>query len=172
MNLKWRAIIIMLYSTGMRPGEVSNLKPQDIESDRMLIRINQGKGNKDRYVILSPVLLKILREYWKAFYSKSQNKPVYLFPGAKLDQPMSRKGLFYAVKQVAKKAFADVKRFNCRNLRHAFSTHHLENGTNIRVIQSLLGHRSLSTTAIYTHVAGGYLKTTETPLEKLLEDSK
>ena len=172
MNLKWRAIIIMLYSTGMRPGEVSNLKPQDIESDRMLIRINQGKGNKDRYVILSPVLLKILREYWKAFYSKSQNKPVYLFPGAKLDQPMSRKGLFYAVKQVAKKAFADVKRFNCRNLRHAFSTHHLEDGTNIRVIQSLLGHRSLSTTAIYTHVAGGYLKTTETPLEKLLEDLK
>lgn len=170
--LKHRAIFITLYSTGLRASEVTHLKPADIESDRMVIRVNQGKGRKDRYVVLSPHLLATLRSYWKGYWSGKKQKPTYLFPGIKKTLPMCRTGLLYVIKKAAKKAGLDPKRVSGRILRHTFSTHSLEDGTNIRVIQALLGHRSLATTSIYAHVAADYLKTTPTPIDSLLKDKE
>ena len=166
-NPKHRALLSTLYSTGLRVGELSRLKPADIESARMMIRVNQGKGRKDRYVMLSPRLLDILRSYWKAYWSGAHLKPAYLFPGETPAVPLKRKSIYSVVKNAAKKAGIAAKKVSPHVLRHSFSTHLLEDGVNIRVIQSLLGHRSLRTTAVYTNVASNYLAVTPSPLDTL-----
>ncbi len=164
-NLKHKALLMTSYSGGLRLGETLSLLPSDIDSGRMMIRIEQGKGRKDRYVMLSSVLLTALREYWKAF------RPVrWLFEGRTKGQPLSP--------STAEKVFTAAagragirKGVSFHSLRHAFATHLLEGGTNIRVIQALLGHQSLMTTQIYTHVARTYVSATASPLD-LWKDQK
>lgn len=168
-NIKHRAIFLTLYSTGLRAKEVCCLKPHDIESDRMVIRINQGKGKKDRYVMLSPHLLEALRAYWKTRWASAKVKPDYLFPGSDITKPISKKGVRWMLKKSAERVGIDEEKVSSRILRHTFSTHLLEGGANIRIIQSLLGHRNLRTTEIYTHVASNYLTTTTSPLDTLLK---
>jgi integrase/recombinase XerD len=171
-NIKYRAIFLTIYATGLRAEEAANLKPHDIESDRMLIRVNQGKGRKDRYVMLSPLLLELLREYWKTTWASAKVKPEYLFPGMEVKKPMSRKTVWWLLKKTAREAGIDERKVTSRILRHTFSTHLLEDGVNIRVIQAVLGHRSLRTTAVYTHVAANYLMKTPTPLDTLCPGAK
>jgi integrase/recombinase XerD len=160
-NLKHRTLLMTSYSGGLRLGETLGLLPSDIDSTRMMIRVEQGKGRKDRYVMLSQALLAELRSYWKAF------RPVrWLFEGRCKGQPLSP--------STAEKVFTAAagragirKGVSFHSLRHAFATHLLEGGTNICVIQALLGHRSLTTTQVYTHVARTYVNATASPLDRL-----
>jgi integrase/recombinase XerD len=160
-NLKHRALIMTAYATGMRVSEVVSLRAADIDSDRMMIRVEQGKGRKDRYVMLSPNLLELLRAYWKVARPAD-----WLFPGQRPGTHLTAK----RVLQVCIKAGAAAgltKRATVRALRHSFATHLLEAGANIRVIQILLGHRSLRTTARYTHVSQETICSTSSPLDRL-----
>lgn len=160
-NLKHRAFLMTAYATGLRVSEVASLRVADIDSQRMMIRIEQGKGWKDRYVMLSPNLLEVLRAYWKVARPKD-----WLFPGRPPIRPITRE----CIHQVCVKAAAAAgltKRVSVRALRHAFATHLLESGANIRVIQILLGHRSLRTTARYTHVSAATICSTCSPLDLL-----
>ena len=160
-NLKHKALLMTSYSGGLRLGETLALIPSDIDSARMMIRIEQGKGRKDRYVMLSSTLLTQLRIYFKAF------RPVrWLFEGRTPGEPLSP--------STAEKVFttaagrAGIKKgVSFHSLRHAFATHLLEGGTNIRVIQALLGHQCLTTTQLYTHVARTYVNATASPLDGL-----
>jgi site-specific recombinase XerD len=162
-NLKHKTLLMTSYGGGLRLGETLALLPSDIDSRRMMIRVEQGKGRKDRYVMLSQTLLEQLRVYWKAF------RPVrWLFEGQKKGQPLAP--------STAEKIFtaaagrAGIKKgVSFHSLRHAFATHLLEGGTNIRVIQALLGHQCLTTTQIYTHVAKTYVNQTMSPLDRLKE---
>jgi len=158
-NLKHRALIMTAYATGMRVSEVASLRTADIDSDRMMIRVDQGKGRKDRYVMLSPNLLELLRAYWRAA------RPAYwLFPGQRHGTHLTaRRVLQVCIK--AGVAAGLTKRATVRALRHSFATHLLEAGANIRVIQILLGHRSLRTTARYTHVSRETICSTCSPLD-------
>ena len=159
--LKHKAMLLTLYSTGMRASELAHLKVRDVESDRMVIRIECGKGRKDRYVPLSDKLLRLLRTYWK------ENRPSrWLFPGKREGTSIGRNSVAHMVRTVAKRA-AIGKRVTTHTLRHCYATHLLESGVDIRRIQMLLGHRSLRTTARYLHVARGFLQDTKTPLEGL-----
>jgi site-specific recombinase XerD len=160
-NLKHRAFLMTAYATGLRVSEVASLRVADIDSQRMMIRIEQGKGWKDRYVMLSPNLLEVLRAYWKVARPND-----WLFPGRPPIRPITRE----CIHQVCVKAAAAAgltKRVSVRASRHAFATHLLESGTNIRVIQILLGHRSLRTTARYTHVSAATICSTRSPLDLL-----
>jgi site-specific recombinase XerD len=160
-NLKHKTLLMTSYSGGLRLGETLALLPSDIDSTRMMIRIEQGKGRKDRHVMLSKALLEALRSYWKIF------RPVrWLFEGRTKGQPLSS--------STAEKVFTAAagragirKGVSFHSLRHAFATHLLEGGTNIVVIQALLGHRSLATTQVYTHVARTYVNSTPSPLDTL-----
>lgn len=162
-GLKYRAILTMAYAAGLRISEVVSLRVADIDSGRMVIRIEQGKGGKDRYVMLSPHLLDLLRAYWK------EKRPgEWLFPGGRRGRHISP----CMVEQVCKKVSAAAglrKRVTVRSLRHSFATHLLEAGSNLRVIQMLLGHRSLETTARYLHVAKSTVCSTPSPLDLLPE---
>jgi integrase/recombinase XerD len=160
-NLKHRAILMTAYGAGLRVSEVISLHVRDIDSNRMLIRIDQGKGRKDRYIMLSPNLLDLLREYWKVARPAG-----LLFPGRYPDRPITREAV-YQVSIKAAKAAGFTKKVTPRTLRHCFATHLLEAGANIRVIQMLLGHRSLRTTARYTHVSTATLCSTVSPLDSL-----
>ena len=161
VNLKHRAILMALYAGGLRVSEVVRLRVTDIDSDRMVIRVEQGKGRKDRFVMLSERLLGALREYWIAY------KPTYwLFPGQDPSRPLNR-GSVQEFFTKAKKAAGIRKPVTIHSLRHSFATHLLENGTNIRVIQRLLGHRSVRSTEIYTHVAANYVRETPSPFDRL-----
>jgi integrase/recombinase XerD len=161
-NLKHRAILMTAYAAGLRVSEVVSLHVADIDSQRMVIRIRQAKGQKDRYVMLSPRLLTILREYWKAA------RPIqFLFPGNVPDRPITPRTVQKACRN-AQEAAGLGKRVRVQTLRHSFATHLLEAGTNIRIIQILLGHRSLRTTAVYTHVSTAALKATQSPLDRLV----
>ena len=160
-NLKHKALLMTSYSGGLRLGETLGLLPSDVDSQRMMIRVEQGKGKKDRYVMLSEVLLQTLREYWKAFHPLR-----WLFEGKTRGEPLSPSTAEKVFKLAAGRA--DVtKNVSFHSLRHAFATHLLEDGTNIRVIQALLGHRSLTTTQVYTHVAKTYVNRTASPLDRL-----
>lgn len=162
-NLKHKALLMTSYSAGLRLRETLGLLPSDIDSQRMVIRVEQGKGRKDRYVMLSRLLLDELRVYWKAF------RPVrWLFEGRVKGEPLSP--------STAEKVFTSAagragirKAVSFHSLRHAFATHLLEAGTNLLVIQALLGHQSLTTTQVYTHVAHTYVNTTPSPLDRLPE---
>jgi integrase/recombinase XerD len=161
INLKHRVMVMLAYSTGLRVSEVVNLRVSDIDSKRMMIRVEQGKGQKDRYLPLSATLLQWLRFYWKT--TRPTN---FLFPGRTLFIPMSRANVNKAITS-ALRTSGISKKVNPRMLRHSFATHLLESGTNIRIIQALLGHRSLNTTARYTTVSSATIHATQSPLELL-----
>ncbi|MCK5822200.1 MAG: tyrosine-type recombinase/integrase [Bacteroidales bacterium] len=146
-NLKHRSILIMTYSAGLRLNEVRHLKICDIDSDRMQIRVEQGKGKKDRYTLLAKSSLDLLRQYYKKYHPKD-----YLFPGRPTQNPISETTIQVIFKKAIHQAGISKKAyFHC--LRHSFATHLLEQGTNIRIIQQLMGHASIRTTMIYLHVA-------------------
>lgn len=162
-NLKHRAILATLYAAGLRVSEVANLQVTDIDSTRNLIRVRQGKGRKDRMVMLSPHLLTLLREYWKAY------RPTHwLFPGRKRDQPITRKMIFVICRKAGQQTGL-TKVVSPHALRHAFATHLLEAGTDLRTIQLLMGHCSVKTTTVYLHVSTLALRSTASPLDLLLD---
>jgi site-specific recombinase XerD len=157
-NLKHQSIISLLYSAGLRRGELLNLKIVDIDSKRMTVRVEQGKGKKDRYSILSEKLLHKLRLYFKEYRPKK-----YLFEGSP-GYPYSAG----SVTKIVRKAALDAninKKVSPHTLRHSFATHLLEAGTDLRYIQILLGHNSTKTTEVYTHVATNAFKTIKNPLD-------
>ena len=146
-NLKHRAILTTCYATGLRVSEAVHLKPTAIDSQRMVIRVEQGNGRKDRYVMLSPRLLELLRDYWRQTHPK-----LWLFPGSQPDQPTSRLTVEWACRE-ARERSGITKPVTPHSLRHAFAVHLLEAGADLRTIQLLLGHGSLRTTALYPHIA-------------------
>ena len=164
-NLQQRALLMTLYGTGMRRTEVSLLKVSDIDSQRMMIRVERGKGGAGRDIPLSPALLETLREYWR------WKKPrTYLFPSSERkrgkEQPISDKTVWYACTEAARHAGL-TKRVSPHCLRHSFATHLLEAGTDLRTIQILLGHGDLETTAKYLHLSQRHLRAVANPLESL-----
>ncbi|HJZ60161.1 MAG TPA: tyrosine-type recombinase/integrase [Gemmataceae bacterium] len=160
-NLKHRALLMTAYAAGLRISEVVALTVADIDSRRMVIRVRQGKGRKDRYVMLSPRLLEVLRAYWKVA------RPAHwLFPGQVEGRPVTV-GTAHRVCVEASRAAGLGKHVTVHTLRHSFATHLLEAGTDLRTIQLLLGHRELRTTAIYTHVSPATLEATQSPLDRL-----
>lgn len=159
--LPYRAALMTVYGSGLRVSEVVSLKVSDIDSQRMLIRVEQGKGKKDRYVMLSPRLLDVLRAWWRAERPKD-----WLFPGWRTGQHMRPAALQLACKEAAQRAGLN-KRVTVHTLRHSFATHLLENGTDIRIIQTLLGHSRIDTTARYTHVSPQLIRKTQSPLDRL-----
>jgi site-specific recombinase XerD len=145
----------------LRVSEVTQLRVDDIDSSRMVIRVRQGKGRKDRYVMLSRGLLEILRSYWKV------NRPKdYLFPGTVPGHPVTVGAVQKACSRACQAAGLS-KHVTVHTLRHSFATHLLEAGTDLRTIQILLGHRSMSTTARYVHVATAALPNTQSPFDRL-----
>jgi integrase/recombinase XerD len=150
-NLKHKCLIALIYSCGLRRSEAINMKLEDIDSKRMMIKIREGKGKKDRYIQLSPTLLSLLRSYYK-----KDNPLVYLFEGIK-GQKYSETSLSKVIKRAAKKA-GIKKRVYPHILRHSFATHNLEQGIDIRYIQSWLGHSSIKTTELYTQVSNNIFK--------------
>jgi integrase/recombinase XerD len=156
-SLKYRAALSVAYGCGLRVSEIANLKVADIDSARMLIRVEQGKGRKDRFVMLSPDLLELLRQWWRVKRPRG-----WLFPG----QPITTRQLNRACQAAAEAARLD-KRVSMHTLRHSFATHLLERKTDIRVIQVLLGHRKLDTTAVYTRVALKAIRDVTSPLALL-----
>ena len=163
-NIKHRALFMVAYDAGLRLSEVLNLRIEDIDSQRMVIRICQAKGKKDRYGRLSKGLLKLLREYWRVCRPES-----FLFPGASLHKRYDVSTPGQILKKLCRKAGIS-KCVSMHTLRHSFATHLLEAGTNLRVIQQLLGHSSIQTTCLYTHISIEGLREAPSPME-LLEDS-
>lgn len=159
-NLKHRSIIALLYGCGLRISEVLNLKPVHIDSTKMIINIICGKGKKDRQVMLSLELLQLLRNYYKEY------KPnIYLFNG-QFDIQYSERSINQFLKAYAKKAGIKT-RLHAHLLRHCFATHSLEQGTDISILQKLLGHSSIKTTLIYTHISSNIISRTPSPLNHI-----
>lgn len=166
-NPKHRAALAVAYGTGLRASEVVHLKIADIDSERMIVRVNQGKGQRDRYAMLSPSLLEILRAWWRCGHAQGKMlRGGWLFPGRNPVNPLSTRQLNTACHRAADAAGLE-KRISMHTLRHSFATHLLENKVDIRVIQVLLGHRKLNTTARYSHVATHMLSDVTSPLEQL-----
>ena len=166
-NIKHQAALSVAYGAGLRASEVCRLKVGDVDSQRMALRVEQGKGAKDRYAMLSPVLLGRLRAWWRVGHA--QGKILlggWLFPGLDPMDPLTPRQLNRAVHDAAETARID-KRVTTHTLRHSFATHLLERKVDIRVIQVLLGHKKLETTSIYTHVATDLLREVIGPLELL-----
>jgi len=162
---KYQAAFSIAYGAGLRISEVVNLKSSDIDSQRMCIHVEQGKGRKDRYALLSPVLLEKLRDWWR--YGKAHHLLLndgWLFPGQNPVNHLSDRTLSYACRLAAKDAGIE-KRVTMHLLRHSFATHLLEQRVDIRVIQVLLGHSKLETTSVYTHVATDLLRQVISPLD-------
>jgi site-specific recombinase XerD len=160
-GLKYRAALSLSYGAGLRASEVCGLTPADIDSDRMLIRVVHGKGGKDRHVMLSPALLELLRAWWRQARPKG-----WLFPGLSKISPMSARALNRAFHE-AMEAAGVRKKASLHTLRHSFATHLLETGVDIRVIQVLLGHARLETTARYSHVATRTIQSVKSPFEMI-----
>lgn len=160
-SLKHRAILMTAYAAGLRISEATHLKVTDIDSQRMMLRVDQGKGRKDRYVMLSPRLLDLLRTYWKAV-----RPTLWLFPGSLPGQPITRDAVGQAC-QKAHRSSGIKKPITPHALRHAFATHLLESGADVRTIQLLLGHRSLATTSRYLKVATTTVCATTSPFDLL-----
>jgi len=160
-GVKYKAAFSVAYGAGLRVSELAALKVSDIDSERMMLRVEQGKGRKDRHAMLSPVLLELLRDWWRIARPKA-----WLFPGQDPLQPMSTRQLNRACHAAAN--MADIaKRVSPHTLRHSFATHLLEQNTDIRVIQVLLGHAKVDTTALYTHIATNTIRAVMSPLERL-----
>ena len=157
-NIKHRCIVSLLYSSGLRRGELLNLKIRDIDSERMLVRVNCSKGNKDRFTLLSQAVLNDLRKYWIEYRPKD-----YLFEGSKGGR-YSEQSVLSIVKRCAVKGNLKMS-VTPHMLRHSFATHLLENGTDLRYIQTLLGHNNSKTTEIYTHVAVTQYRNIINPLD-------
>ena len=160
-NLKHRTILMTIYAAGWRVSEVTHLRVADIDSQRQVICVRQGKGRKDRQVMLSPKLLELLRIYWKSY-----RPTVWLFPGKPAQRPITREAVFLICRQAGKAAHLS-KRISPHTLRHCFATHLLEDAIDLRRIQVLLGHRNLKTTAKYLHVSNLAVRTTVSPLDRL-----
>jgi len=160
-SLKARVALTTAYAAGLRVSEVAALKVRDIDSGRMVMRIEHGKAGKERYVMLSAPLLGILRSYWRL-----TRPSLYLFPGRTSDKPIEPTVLHAACRSAAAAAGLD-KRVSVHVLRHSFATHLLESGVDIRIIQVLLGHENLSTTARYTRVSTRLIADTASPLDRL-----
>jgi site-specific recombinase XerD len=156
-----RVILTTCYAAGLRVSEVVHLRPTDIDSRRMVIRGEQGKGQRDRYVMLSPMLLELLRDWWRA-----HRPTAWLFPGHRPDQPITSHAIREACQRVHRRSRL-TKPVTPHALRHAFAVHLLEAGTDVRTIQLLLGHRSLETTARYLRIATTKVCATASPLDLL-----
>ncbi len=166
-NLKHRAALSLAYGAGLRASEVTHLQSADIDSARMIIRVRQGKGRRDRYAMLSPSLLELLRSWWREAQAQGKMRADgWLFPGQNPMNPLSTRQLNRACKLAAAAACLD-KRISMHTLRHSFATHLLEQKVDIRVIQVLLGHQKLENTARYSHVATRTLSEVKSPLEYL-----
>jgi site-specific recombinase XerD len=160
-NLKHRAILMVVYSSGLRVGEVVRLRVEDVDSGRRMIRVRGGKGRKDRITVLSAVALDILRLYCRLY------KPArWLFPGGREGTHLSVRSVQNIVEQARRRA-GIKKEFSTHALRHSFATHLLEAGTDLRYIQELLGHKSARTTQIYTHVTRRDLARIVSPLDRM-----
>ena len=160
VNIKYRTALSLAYATGLGVSEVVSLRVTDIDSKRMVVRVEQGKGSKDRYVMLSPYLLTLLRQWWKELEPE-----LWLFPSYQ-DRHMSARQLHRICQETAKLARIK-KRVSPHTLRHSFATHLLERGIDIRVIQAMLGHKKLDTTALYTQVAVKSVSAVTSPLDYL-----
>ena len=163
-----RIILMMLYATGVRRAELARLKIRDIDSQRMVIHVQGGKGRKDRDIMLSPKLLAALREYWRGLKRKPTQ---WLFPGGcshTSERPITPKTVYYACCHAARQAGLQEKKIHPHTLRHCFATHLLESGADLRTIQLLLGHRDLEETTIYLHLSRRHLSATASPLDALV----
>ena len=161
-----RTLLMTLYATGVRRAELTHLKVSDIDSQRMVIHVQGGKGRKDRDVLLSPKLLEVLREHWRGLKRKPS---AWLFPGNRWhtgDAPIDTKVVWCACKEAAQRAGLQ-KKIHPHTLRHCFATHLLEAGADLRTIQMLLGHRDLEETTIYLHLSERHLRATASPLDSL-----
>ena len=166
-NVKHQVALSVAYGTGLRASEVVNLKVTDVDSQRMTLRVEQGKGHKDRYAMLSPVLLQRLRTWWRIAHAQGRMLPGgWLFPGMNPTDALTPRQLNRAVHDAADTAGIH-KRVSMHTLRHCFATHLLERKVDVRVIQVLLGHKRLETTTVYTHVATDLLHEVFSPLEAL-----
>jgi site-specific recombinase XerD len=160
-SIKHRTVLMVAYAAGLRISEATHLRVRDIDSQRMVLRVEQGKGNTDRYVMLSPRLLEFLRTYWRI------GRPQYwLFPGSPPDKPIDPNTVRQAC-HAARRRAGITKPVTPHTLRHAFATHLLESGTDVRTIQLLLGHRSLATTSRYLKVATSTVCATASPFDRL-----
>jgi integrase/recombinase XerD len=160
-RLKYRALFMAVYACGLRVSEVVALRASDIDSQRMVLRVCQGKGKKDRYVMLSPKLLEVLRDYYRVYRPTAS-----LFFGQDKERPLHRRTVLVTCQRIARRAGL-TKRVTVHTLRHSFATHLLEAGVDLRTIQALLGHRSLRTTALYTFVSPERVAATPSPLDFL-----
>ncbi|TAL59516.1 MAG: hypothetical protein EPN85_09210 [Bacteroidetes bacterium] len=160
INLKHRAILTLVYSAGLRLSEVSNLKISDVDSKRMTLRIAQAKGFKDRYCVLSPIALNLLREYWERY-----RPSVWLFT-TKPGHAVSQRTVQQIFKHALRKAGIQ-KQVGIHSLRHSFATHLMEQGVSLPIIQQLLGHKSLKTTSVYLHVQQYSIEAIKSPLDTL-----
>ncbi len=165
-GLKYKAALSVAYGAGLRASEVGALQVSDIDSSRMLIRVNQGKGDKDRYVMLSPSLLELLRDWWRQARPKA-----WLFPGRDIACHITSRQLNRAFHAAADMAGID-KKVSLHTLRHSFATHLLEQNIDVRVIQVLLGHAKLDTTARYTQVATAAIRDVMSPLDRIARETR
>jgi site-specific recombinase XerD len=164
-NLMHRAMLMTLYATGLRRAELCRLRVADVDSERMVIHVREGKGGRDRDVLLSPKLLETLREYWRWLKPKT-----WLFPGMvnnwRADVPITHKIVWAAVNEAKRRAGIN-KQVSPHTLRHSFATHMLEAGADLRTIQVLLGHAKLADTTVYLHLSRRHLQAMASPLESL-----
>lgn len=159
LNFKHLSMLILAYSAGLRVSEVATLKIADIDSERMMIHVREGKGRKDRDLPLSPTALAILRQYY--MLDRPQD---FLFPNPRTGKPISRSTIHKVCKAAGAKAGIS-KNASMHTFRHSFATHHLEAGTDLRTVQVLMGHASIATTSRYLHVSSAHLCAAKTPLE-------
>ena len=169
-TIRYRAALMTAYGAGLRVSEVVALQVSDVDSQRMLIRVRQGKGKKDRYAMLSARLLEVLRCWWRSWHPAGQRQNTspedWLFPGWRKGRHMNTESLQTACREAARAAGLD-KRVTVHTLRHSFATHMLENGTDLRVIQALLGHGRIDTTARYAAVSPNAVAKAVSPLDNL-----
>lgn len=160
--IKHKAMIATTYGAGLRISEVCALRKSDIDSQRMRIYVQLGKGKKDRFALLSPMVLELLREYYRKVHPKGD----WLFPGRNPRKHLTTSAIHHAFKKALKKVGIN-KKASMHSLRHAFATHLLENGTDIRFVQALLGHASIRSTVRYLHVSNAYISHIESPFDAL-----
>jgi integrase/recombinase XerD len=165
-NLKHRAILMTIYSAGLRIGEATRLKVSDIDSRRMMIRVNEGKGLKDRYSLLGERNLEMLRRYWKAYRPQG-----WLFPGRSASGPVSTSAIQRVFKTSLEKA-GIKKKASVHTLRHSFATHLLDSGTDLYYIQRLLGHKSAGTTSVYLHITGKDIGKIKSPIDSSIRNQE
>jgi len=165
--IKHKAMVATAYGAGLRISEVCSLRKSDIDSQRMQIRVHQGKGKKDRFALLSPMVLELLREY----YRKVRPKGEWLFPGQNPKKHLTTGAIHHAFKKALKKVGIN-KKASMHTLRHSFATHLLENGTDIRFVQALLGHASIRSTVRYLHVSNAYISHIKSPFDALRKGAK